>query len=426
MEPPAEEKRREIAFQLDQERSGGLVCVDVTESRSRDGTPRRETVLYFTAVPTRSELAFVHEFCVFALERKDVCTVMSMHERYYSQKDLKWTAKDYGDGRVTALCCFGGTPRPSKSTGIRNRVSKKQGCPARIKMRNLMRVSSRDGSYPGVGVSFRQTICRAVVAKINGSLDPVHGRNIAGTPSSLLFVIEMNMIHTCELSAIDPSGNRSSRRVFSSVEASESDDIRRELEDFMSIPGRDSRGNVAPATTFLEKKLPHVSISESVVRNTIASIMQNNLDADSLVKYLQNERNSSSGTVEYLHIGSKRSNGSLNFCAWAPRGSRKVVEKYGAEVGTVDSTYKTTKYNVKLFSWIIPDCTGRSRAVLFVMLEDERICNFQTIISDNMRAFSVKLPSVLFSDNCHAFYSALAAAPQTTTQILCIWHLLDN
>ena len=44
MEAPAEEKKREIAFQLDQERSGGFVCVDVTESGSRDGPPRRETI----------------------------------------------------------------------------------------------------------------------------------------------------------------------------------------------------------------------------------------------------------------------------------------------------------------------------------------------------------------------------------------------
>lgn len=43
-----------------------------------------------------------------------------------------------------------------------------------------------------------------------------------------------------------------------------------------------------------------------------------------------------------------------------------------------------------------------------------------------MRAYSLKLPSVIFSDNCQAFSYALDAAPVEKLHILCIWHLLDN
>lgn len=67
--------------------------------------------------------------------------VLSMHERYHTEKAVKWTAKAHGDGRITALCSSAGTGH-SKSTGIRNRWSKNQGCSARVKKRDVMYASS--------------------------------------------------------------------------------------------------------------------------------------------------------------------------------------------------------------------------------------------------------------------------------------------
>lgn len=225
-----------------------------------------------------------------------------------------------------------------------------------------MHASSEAGSSTDFGASFRQKIRRAVMNQIIGDRDP----NTV-TSVSLLFVTDIYTQHTCEASNMQANG-KLRNRVHSSVEACEIMEIREALEDFLSIPGRRSRGNVAAATPFLEKKLPGVAISEMVVRNAIVSILKNELDAEELVKFIQSERNSPSGSVEYLHVGTN--NGALDYCAWSAVGSRMVVEKYGAEVGTVDSTHKTTKYNLKLFSWIVPDCTGRSRPVIFVLMQD--------------------------------------------------------
>lgn len=123
-----EERITEISTLRSNGRFGGFVSVEIGSEQ-----PVRCSVLFYTSVPTTCDLSFVHEGCVFALSRKEMCRVLSMHERYHAEKDVKWTAKAHGDGRITALCSSAGTPRPSKSTGIRNRLSKNQGCPARVK-----------------------------------------------------------------------------------------------------------------------------------------------------------------------------------------------------------------------------------------------------------------------------------------------------
>lgn len=101
-------------------------------------------------------------------------------------------------------------------------------------------------------------------------------------------------------------------------------------EDFLSISGRRSRGNVAAATKCLEKKFPCAAISEMVVKNAIVSILKNELDAEELVKFILSERDAPSGSVgsvEYPHLGTN--NGALDYCAWSSVGSRMVVETYG-------------------------------------------------------------------------------------------------
>lgn len=406
-----EEQLRRIGTQLQNENCGDCIFVEL-------GQGRCSPVLMFTSIPSKCEYAFVHEGCVFALSRKDICTVLQMYERYYTQRTIAWTAKTHGDGRITASCSAGGIPRPSKSAGIRNRVSWKQDCPARVKFRDLMHYSCGTGGSRDVLARIRQEVRRTVLNHFT-SLNPS-----ALPPTSLVFVTEMQFNHTCQASALSARGNLSSREINSSVEAVNTRDIREALEDFLSIPGRQTRGNVAAATQFLEKKLPGITAGESVIRNTITSITQNDADAEDLVKFLQSQTDSPSGSVECLRVGTN--NGSLDYCVWSPTRSKSTVDKYGAEVGTVDATHKVTKYDLKLFTWIVPDCTSRSRPVMFALVQDESIGNFQAVRADYMRAFTLKLPSVIFSDNCSAFSSALSVVPGTTIHLLCIWHVLDN
>lgn len=146
-EVPEDEVMR-IGTTLRNKNQGGFVSVDVRPDR-------RRSILFFTAVPEQNDFAFVHDYCVFVMSsRKYICKILEMQERYHNERNVKWTAKVHGDGRLTASCSVSGVSRAPRSVGIRVRVSKKQECHARVKMRDLMRVSSCSGGSRDVEVLF--------------------------------------------------------------------------------------------------------------------------------------------------------------------------------------------------------------------------------------------------------------------------------
>ncbi len=92
-----------------------------------------------------------------------------------------------------------------------------------------------------------------------------------------------------------------------------------------------------------------------------------------------------------------------------------------------DSTHNSTRYHFKLSTFTLVDSGGKSRAVLLSLNLHETTSDFIEMISCWRKAFNASLPKVVFTDDDHAFKSALSAFAESRNilHLMCTYHLFD-
>lgn len=142
---------------------------------------------------------------------------------------------------------------------------------------------------------------------------------------------------------------------------SRDEDVARVLQEFMSlVRGKRSRGLIYNAQRFLEMRLSGREFAENVVRNSLQYIQNMSDEAQNLVGMLKEM--STQGKIDYFSYKLSES-GVLEYIAWAPKGAKEIVQQYGKDTCSTDSTHNVSKFTLKFWGMLVLDENQHSRPV---------------------------------------------------------------
>lgn len=389
------EELRSIGIQLQELHCGGFV-------ESSDQT----VTLFYVQAPPSPVLAVLRSGTVLP-QCSSILRALCELSNAGSGIKASWNCKKKDHGRLHARCVYGGCAPRSRSTGIRDRSSKKIGCPAAVSTILLSRFSG--------DVARREMARQVELAAV--SLLKCESE---GVPMQFCSVKTVNMEHvghSPDLVSHDQMPMTRSSEVLSHPQLNSA------LRLFLRISPR-VRGSTMKACKYLSELFPDISIPHGTIRNAIYRMSNDEEDASVLVSFLKKER--AEGELEYLHVVLDDESGVLQSVTWSFSGSRDVVRRCG-DLLFWDSTHNATRYAFKLATFTVIDSEGCSRAVLMTLNLEETAEACKRMLVSWHNAFDERLPHVVITDGDEGMYAALASVPyfEDITHLVCIFHLFD-
>ncbi|XP_073121495.1 protein FAR1-RELATED SEQUENCE 5-like [Henckelia pumila] len=147
-----------------------------------------------------------------------------------------------------------------------------------------------------------------------------------------------------------------------------------------------------------------------------------NGDASALLRYLINKSNSEYHF--YWNVQLDDDNRVMNFFF---RYHRCLVDyEYFGDVLSVDTTYRTNKYNLICAPFI--EINHHKKNVMFglAFMTDETEILFEWFFRTSLDSMSGKQPGMIFTDQCQAMMNAIVTVFPCACHRLCQWHINQN